>query len=79
MTGIAPFETIRLELKDGIAVVTLARPAKLNAVDAQTVEELLEAVTRIDRMADARALLLTGEGRAFCSGADLSGGDLAPG
>jgi 2-(1,2-epoxy-1,2-dihydrophenyl)acetyl-CoA isomerase len=71
------FEHIRLELSPAnVATITIARPEKLNALAAQTVDELRAAVEQAPGMG-ARCLLLTGEGRGFSSGADLvSGGGL---
>ncbi|HEX8443438.1 MAG TPA: enoyl-CoA hydratase-related protein [Allosphingosinicella sp.] len=71
------YEHIRLELSPAsVATITIARPEKLNALSAQTVDELRAAVEEIGA-GEARCLLLTGEGRGFSSGADLvSGGGL---
>jgi 2-(1,2-epoxy-1,2-dihydrophenyl)acetyl-CoA isomerase len=71
------FEHIRLEQSPAhFATVTIARPDRLNAMNAQTVDELRAAVEAV-AVSDARCLLLTGEGRGFSSGADLvSGGGL---
>jgi 2-(1,2-epoxy-1,2-dihydrophenyl)acetyl-CoA isomerase len=67
----ANYETIRVERVGSVAVLTLNRPDRLNACPPQMADEIF-AATR--DLGDARALLLTGEGRAFCSGADLAGG-----
>jgi methylglutaconyl-CoA hydratase len=56
----------------GVAVVTLNRPEKRNALDAQTIAELKDAVARAGADASIRAVLLTSAGSDFCSGADLS-------
>jgi len=71
------FEHVRLEQNPGrFATLTIARPDRLNAMSGQTVDELRSAVEQV-AASDARCLLLTGEGRAFSSGADLvSGGGL---
>ncbi|GAB6932740.1 enoyl-CoA hydratase-related protein [Calditerricola satsumensis] len=65
------YETIRVEQREGVAVVTLSRPDKLNAVTPQMHKELLDAFKRIARDDAVRAAVLTGEGRAFCAGQDL--------
>jgi 2-(1,2-epoxy-1,2-dihydrophenyl)acetyl-CoA isomerase len=70
----ATYETIRLEVVDGVATITLNRPDSLNALDARMRRELLAALKAIRRDDAVRALVLTGEGRGFCSGADLRGG-----
>ena len=62
------FETILAERRDDVLVLTLNRPDRLNAASLQLADELSEALDRID---GARAVLVTGAGRAFCSGADL--------
>jgi 2-(1,2-epoxy-1,2-dihydrophenyl)acetyl-CoA isomerase len=61
---------------DGLVTITINRPEVLNALAVQTLEELIHAVDRVRDEGTARALLLTGTGRAFCSGADLSAGSV---
>ncbi|HLM64929.1 MAG TPA: crotonase/enoyl-CoA hydratase family protein [Acidimicrobiales bacterium] len=68
------FAEIAYEVSDGIATVTLDRPDKLNAGTSRMVRELLAAIDRIDGDDAVRAVVLTGRGRAFCAGADLSAG-----
>jgi 2-(1,2-epoxy-1,2-dihydrophenyl)acetyl-CoA isomerase len=63
---------VRYEVDDGVAIVSLNEPAKLNALSAALCAELREAVARAGEDRSVRALLLTGEGKAFCAGADLS-------
>ena len=70
-------KTIRLAIEGPLARVTLDRPEVLNAGDAQWVRDLGEVVERIDRAPDVRVIVLTGAGRAFCTGVDL--GALAAG
>jgi 2-(1,2-epoxy-1,2-dihydrophenyl)acetyl-CoA isomerase len=65
------FETVALELQEGVAWLTLNRPDALNAVTPQLGEELRAAVEQVAADRDVRALVLTGAGRGFCSGADL--------
>ena len=62
------YETIKFNIVDSIATITLNRPDRLNAAPPQMFDEIAEA---LDNLEGARALLITGEGRAFCSGADL--------
>lgn len=65
-------ENVRFEVEEGIGLATFDRPAKLNALDARTLDELGEIVGEVERGA-ARALVLTGAGdRAFVAGADLA-------
>ncbi|MEV0106389.1 crotonase/enoyl-CoA hydratase family protein [Nocardia sp. NPDC050799] len=65
---------IRLDISDSIATITLDRPDKLNAFTTAMGYELIEAFDTCDRDDAVRAVLLTGAGRAFCAGADLSAG-----
>jgi len=65
------FETILYSLSDGIAELKLNRPHRLNAVTQQLYDELNAALSQAEADPDARIILLTGEGRAFCVGADL--------
>jgi 2-(1,2-epoxy-1,2-dihydrophenyl)acetyl-CoA isomerase len=69
-----PPETIREERSDGVLTVTLARPDSLNALNAAMRRELLAAFKAATREDAVRCIVLTGEGRGFCSGADLRGG-----
>jgi enoyl-CoA hydratase/carnithine racemase len=69
------FETIRYAVEDSIATLTLARPDKLNAVNVQMIADVLAALDLADGDDHVRALIVTGEGRAFCAGADLSRGE----
>jgi 2-(1,2-epoxy-1,2-dihydrophenyl)acetyl-CoA isomerase len=67
-----PFETILFEIAGGVATLTLNRPDKLNAFTTAMHEELREAMSRVRADATLRALLITGSGRGFCAGQDLS-------
>src|SRR5579884_210946 len=71
------YETLLIETHDGVRIVTLNRPEVLNAIDARSGEELLDALRGAEQAADVRCLILTGAGRAFCAGADLK--DHVPG
>ena len=64
--------SILFEAQDGYAVVTLNRPDRLNSFNVEMHERLREAVSEIKRRDDVRAVLLTGAGRGFCAGQDLS-------
>lgn len=66
------YSTIRYSLRDEIAVITLNRPDVMNALNSQMRIELLHAVRAAE--AEARVLVMTGKGRAFCSGQDLGDG-----
>ncbi|MBF6193714.1 crotonase/enoyl-CoA hydratase family protein [Nocardia implantans] len=65
---------IRLDVSDAIATVTLDRPRQLNAFTTAMGAELIEAFDTCDRDDSIRAVIITGAGRAFCAGADLSAG-----
>ncbi|MBV9292232.1 MAG: enoyl-CoA hydratase/isomerase family protein, partial [Frankiales bacterium] len=68
------YEQIRYDVDDGILTITLHRPDKLNAFTPTMKDELIDAFTRADADDAVRAVVVTGAGRAFCAGADLSGG-----
>lgn len=68
------FETLRFEVADGVGTVTLHRPDKLNALNTVMLEDLLAVLDQADADDAVRALIVTGAGRAFCAGADLSAG-----
>ncbi|CAN5354293.1 crotonase/enoyl-CoA hydratase family protein [soil metagenome] len=68
------YETLRYEIDDGVATITLNRPDKLNAFTVKMMEEMLDVLDRVDEDDDVRVAIVTGEGRAFCAGADLSEG-----
>ncbi|MGY4319324.1 crotonase/enoyl-CoA hydratase family protein [Bradyrhizobium sp. JR3.5] len=68
------YETIKYELVEQILTITLNRPRKLNAYTDTMESELIDAFDRADRDDDVRVIIVTGEGRAFCAGGDLSGG-----
>ncbi|HYM46125.1 MAG TPA: enoyl-CoA hydratase [Solirubrobacteraceae bacterium] len=77
----AQLETVNVHLADGVARIELNRPEALNAWNRQLGEDLLAAVRRAREDDAARAVLITGAGRAFSSGADLkdfSGGETTP-
>jgi 2-(1,2-epoxy-1,2-dihydrophenyl)acetyl-CoA isomerase len=65
------FTRILWEVQDGVGIATLNRPERLNALDVQMINELNEVVSRAGNNAAIRALLLTGSGRGFSSGADV--------
>ncbi|MBM3567559.1 MAG: 2-(1,2-epoxy-1,2-dihydrophenyl)acetyl-CoA isomerase [Alphaproteobacteria bacterium] len=66
------YQTIKLEIESGVALLTLNRPDVLNSYSGAMLGELKQAVESLPGLG-ARALLITGSGRAFCAGADLSG------
>lgn len=74
MTDAPQYEHLRLDIADGIARLTLARPEALNALSRPLLAELLAVLDRLRDKGEARVVLLTGEGRGFSSGADLSSG-----
>lgn len=65
-------ESIRLVVSEGIAHVTLARPDVRNAFNAEMIEQLHDAFRRITAADDVRAVVLGGEGKVFCGGADIN-------
>jgi 2-(1,2-epoxy-1,2-dihydrophenyl)acetyl-CoA isomerase len=66
------FETIRYDVTDGVAWIYLNRPDKLNAFIAQMNREIKDAIKKASLDNEVRCIVITGEGRAFCSGQDLS-------
>jgi 2-(1,2-epoxy-1,2-dihydrophenyl)acetyl-CoA isomerase len=69
---VAAYERVLVEIGQGLASVTLNRPEKLNAFDRALCEELVEALALASQSAGVRVIVITGAGRAFCAGADLS-------
>jgi enoyl-CoA hydratase/carnithine racemase len=74
----SPFDTIVYEKEGPLALVRLARPAAVNAFSVRMRDELWEALTAVRDDPDVRGLLLEGQGRAFCAGADLTEFGTAP-
>jgi enoyl-CoA hydratase/carnithine racemase len=70
----AEYEDLRYAVADHVATVTFSRPELLNAFRAETMREFLDVFDRVDADDDVRAVVVTGAGRAFCAGADISGG-----
>ncbi|MFC8172023.1 enoyl-CoA hydratase family protein [Streptomyces sp. NPDC057242] len=74
-TGSAPrtarWRHLRLDVDEGVATVTLARPAKLNALTFGAYADLRDLLAELSRERTVRALVLGGEGRGFCSGGDV--------
>jgi len=66
------YETIILQVDDGVATLTLNRPNKLNALDPVLLQELARVIAELNDNDEIKALIITGAGRAFCSGADLA-------
>ncbi|WP_018147682.1 crotonase/enoyl-CoA hydratase family protein [Henriciella marina] len=74
-TVIKEFEQIKLEKEDGIAILTLHRPEKMNAFTGKMMMEMIAAFDETDKDDDIKVVIVTGSGeRAFCAGADLSEG-----
>ncbi|MVZ99927.1 enoyl-CoA hydratase [Actinomadura sp. LD22] len=71
------YETLLYDVTDHIATITLNRPEKLNSFTMGMRDDLIAAFDRTDADDDVRAVIVTGAGRAFCAGADLSGGGFA--
>lgn len=72
MAGALPAEPVGVRFDDGVAVVTLQRPERLNAFDPVTVRRLRAVVAELATDAEVRAVVLTGTGRGFCAGLDLA-------
>ena len=74
MASAPTFETLIYAVEDGVATLTLNRPEKLNAFNTQMMKDMIAAFDETDGDDAVRAVIVTGAGRAFCAGADLSGG-----
>ena len=68
------YETIQIEKQDGLAILTLNRPERLNAVNGAMHSELMQLFLDVQADSEVRAAVLTGAGRAFCAGGDFGGG-----
>lgn len=73
------FEHILFSVEAGVALLSLNRPEQLNSFNTQMHGEVREALKQLRANPEARVLLLTGEGRGFCAGQDLSDRNVAPG
>jgi enoyl-CoA hydratase/carnithine racemase len=71
------YETLLTQQQDGVMTVTLNRPDKLNAFNTAMSRELIDLFHGVNAMDEVRAVVVTGAGRAFCAGADISGGSAA--
>lgn len=67
--------TVKTSIADGVMTVTLSRPEKLNAFTVTMFHELMQVADSIDQDDAVRVAIFTGEGRAFCAGADLASGE----
>ena len=74
-----PTSTVLYEERGAVALVTLNRPAALNSFDRQMHHDLWAALDQAEANPAIRAMVLTGAGRGFCAGADLSSFDFTPG
>ncbi|MFN3856482.1 MAG: crotonase/enoyl-CoA hydratase family protein [Caulobacter sp.] len=68
------YETIQYAVEDGVAILTLHRPDRMNAFTAQMMLEMIDCFDQIDADDAVKAVIVTGSGRAFCAGADLGSG-----
>jgi len=75
----ATYETVRLDVADGVATLTLNRPERLNSFTVAMHGELRAALDAVDADPAVRCLVLTGAGRGFCAGQDLADRAVAPG
>ena len=65
------YETLLVEKDDGVCIITLNRPDRLNAINYQLATDLDKVLTEIEEDDEARTVILTGAGRGFCAGADI--------
>jgi enoyl-CoA hydratase len=66
------YNTIKYEVNDGIAIITINRPEVLNALNADVLKDLLAAAVEAGKDSNVKVIILTGEGRAFVAGADIA-------
>lgn len=66
------FKTIKYEKNENVAIVYLNKPERMNALDLETINELKGLFTSMENDPEVYGVIITGEGRAFCAGADLS-------
>jgi 2-(1,2-epoxy-1,2-dihydrophenyl)acetyl-CoA isomerase len=66
------YSTIQLETKDGVATLTLNRPTMLNSLNREIIDEIRSALRKLARDDATKVLVVTGAGRGFCAGADLT-------
>ena len=69
------YKTITLDEQDSVAILKLNRPEKLTAFNMQMLEDMLDAIDYVDAHDRLKSLVISGSGRAFCAGADLSSGE----
>ena len=74
MSSAPTYESLLLEVDRGVALVTLNRPEHLNAFNRRMTQDFFAALDELEADDDVRAIVVTGAGRAFCAGADLSEG-----
>lgn len=67
------YEDICIEQRDGVVTMILNRPEKLNALGPTLLDEIADVVEKVEREEKTKVLIITGNGRGFCSGADLKG------
>jgi enoyl-CoA hydratase/carnithine racemase len=67
-------QDLQYDVADHVATITFSRPERLNAFRAETMYQFVGLLDRVDADDDVRAVVVTGAGRAFCAGADISGG-----
>ena len=78
MPSSSPFETLLFEKHGAVAHISLNRPQVVNAYNIQMRDDFSEALSAVEQDPEVRALLITGEGRGFCAGADLTEFGSAP-
>ncbi len=68
------YQTILFEKRDGVGYITLNRPDKLNAISREMLADLRDVLSAIEKDQGVRVVILTGAGRAFSAGFDISAG-----
>ena len=75
---ISQSDTLTLDLKNGLLIISLNRPAQSNALNGELVDALVDVFTRLGERDDIRVVILRAEGKNFCAGLDMRDGDFVP-
>nr|NQU89578.1 enoyl-CoA hydratase/isomerase family protein [Bacteroidota bacterium] len=66
------YEILKLEIADGIAIVTISRPMAMNALNTRFFNEMDDMILKLNNLPDVKVMIITGEGKAFVAGADIA-------
>lgn len=66
------YEILKLDVQNGVATILISRPQAMNALNSRFFSEMNEMLTELEKQADLKALIITGDGKAFAAGADIA-------